>query len=81
MVGLTMSLAAVAGYEQSAGYAIPVDDTFRRASRRSSKDARSNTAFWASQPAKLRRAVRGACTASGQRRRDRHAGRRAGLQQ
>lgn len=30
MVGLTTSLAAVAGYEQSAGYAYPVDDTFRR---------------------------------------------------
>lgn len=30
MVGLTTALAAVAGYEQAAGYAIPVDDTFRR---------------------------------------------------
>lgn len=30
MIGLTTSLAAVAGYEQPAGYAIPVDDTFRR---------------------------------------------------
>jgi len=30
MVGLTTSLAAIAGYEQSAGYAIPVDGTFRR---------------------------------------------------
>ncbi len=30
MVGLTSSLAAVAGYEQAAGYAIPVDDVFRR---------------------------------------------------
>ncbi len=30
MVGLTTALAAVAGYEQSAGYAFPVDDTFRR---------------------------------------------------
>ncbi len=29
MIGLTTSLAAVAGYEQAAGYAIPVDDTFR----------------------------------------------------
>ncbi len=29
MVGLTTSLAAVAGYEQAAGYAIPVDDAFR----------------------------------------------------
>lgn len=30
MVGLTTSLAAVAGYEQSAGFAIPVDDAFRK---------------------------------------------------
>jgi serine protease Do len=29
MVGLTTSLAAVAGYEQAAGYAIPVDEAFR----------------------------------------------------
>jgi S1-C subfamily serine protease len=31
MVGLTVSLAAAAGYEQSAGFAIPVDETFLRA--------------------------------------------------
>jgi len=30
MVGLTTALAATAGYEQSAGYAFPVDETFRR---------------------------------------------------
>jgi len=30
MVGLTTSLAAAAGYEQAAGYALPVDATFRR---------------------------------------------------
>ena len=30
MVGLTTSLAAMAGYEQSAGYALPVDQVFRR---------------------------------------------------
>ncbi|MHB1033508.1 MAG: trypsin-like peptidase domain-containing protein [Pirellulales bacterium] len=30
MVGLTTSLAATAGFEQAAGYAIPVDDTFKR---------------------------------------------------
>ncbi len=30
MVGLTTSLAAAAGYEQAAGYAIPVDETFLR---------------------------------------------------
>lgn len=31
MIGLTVALAAVAGYEQAAGYAIPADATFRRA--------------------------------------------------
>jgi len=31
MVGLCVALAAKAGYEQAAGYAIPVDATFRRA--------------------------------------------------
>jgi serine protease Do len=31
MVGLNVALAAVAGYETAAGYAIPVDKTFRRA--------------------------------------------------
>lgn len=30
MIGLTTSQAAVAGFEQSAGYAVPVDDVFRR---------------------------------------------------
>ena len=30
MIGLTTALAAVAGYEQAAGDAIPVDETFRR---------------------------------------------------
>ena len=30
MIGLTTSQAAVAGFEQSAGYAVPVDDLFRR---------------------------------------------------
>jgi serine protease Do len=30
MVGLTVSYAALDGYEQAAGYAIPIDDDFRR---------------------------------------------------
>lgn len=30
MIGLTTSQAAVAGFEQAAGYAVPVDDVFRR---------------------------------------------------
>ncbi len=33
MVGLTVSLAAASGYEQSAGFALPVDETFLRAVR------------------------------------------------
>ena len=31
MVGLSVALAATAGYEAAGGYAIPVDATFRRA--------------------------------------------------
>ncbi len=31
MIGLTTSLAALAGYEKSGGFAYPVDDTFRQA--------------------------------------------------
>jgi serine protease Do len=31
MVGLTTSLAALSGYERAGGYAVPVDDSFRRA--------------------------------------------------
>ena len=31
MIGLTVSLAAAVGYEQAAGFAIPVDETFLRA--------------------------------------------------
>jgi S1-C subfamily serine protease len=31
MIGLCISLAALSGYEQSAGYAIPADETFQRA--------------------------------------------------
>ncbi len=31
MVGLTTSLAALSGYEQPAGFAIPVDEAFRKA--------------------------------------------------
>jgi serine protease Do len=30
MIGLTTALAAISGYEQSAGYAVPMDETFRR---------------------------------------------------
>ncbi|MGC4006306.1 MAG: trypsin-like peptidase domain-containing protein [Pirellulales bacterium] len=30
MIGLTTSLAALSGYEQAAGYALPTDETFRR---------------------------------------------------
>ena len=30
MIGLTTALAALSGYEQAAGYAVPMDETFRR---------------------------------------------------
>ena len=30
MIGLTTAQAAIAGYEQAAGYAVPIDETFRR---------------------------------------------------
>jgi serine protease Do len=30
MIGLTTALAALSGHEQSAGYAVPIDETFRR---------------------------------------------------
>ncbi len=30
MIGLTTALAAISGYEQAAGYAVPIDETFRR---------------------------------------------------
>ncbi len=30
MIGLTTALAAISGYEQAAGYAVPIDDAFRR---------------------------------------------------
>ena len=30
MIGLTTALAAMSGYEQAAGYAVPIDETFRR---------------------------------------------------
>ena len=48
MVGLTVSLAAATGYEQAAGFAIPVDETFLRAVETLKQAARSSTAFWAS---------------------------------
>ena len=49
MVGLTISLAASLGYEQAAGFAIPVDETFHRALKAlQAGDARSNMDFWAS---------------------------------
>ena len=43
MVGLSVAWAAAAGYEAAGGYAIPVDETFRRGSRRSNRAGRSNT--------------------------------------
>ena len=48
MVGLSVALAAMAGYEAAGGYAIPVDTTFRRRWKRSSAAARWNMVSWAS---------------------------------
>ena len=45
MIGLTTSLAAIKGYEKSAGYALAVDATFLRAVETLKKAARSNTGF------------------------------------
>ena len=45
MVGLTVSLAAAAGYEQSAGFAIPVDETFQHALERLKQGREVNYGF------------------------------------
>ena len=46
MIGLTVSLSAALGYEQAAGFAIPVDETFQRALESlEAGDARSSIGF------------------------------------
>ncbi len=43
MVGLTTAIPAVPGYEEAAGYAMPVDATFRRALEALRREGKSNT--------------------------------------
>jgi serine protease Do len=54
MVGLCVSLAAVAGYETAAGYAIPVDQTFRRVVDTLKSGREVEYGFLGIQPANLR---------------------------
>ena len=53
MVGLTTSLAAIAGYEQAAGYAIPIDQTFRRVVETLKQGREVEYGFLGIQPANL----------------------------
>jgi len=54
MVGLTVALAATAGYESAAGYAIPVDRTFRRVIETLKQGREVEYGFLGIQPANLR---------------------------
>ena len=54
MVGLCVALAALAGYETSAGYAIPVDATFRRVLDTLKQGREVEYGFLGIQPANLR---------------------------
>ena len=53
MIGLCVALAAVAGYETSAGYAIPVDATFRRVLEPLKEGREVEYGFLGVQPANL----------------------------
>ncbi|NLX95497.1 MAG: PDZ domain-containing protein [Rhodopirellula sp.] len=53
MVGLTTALAATAGYEQAAGYAYPVDDTFRRVVQQLSQGREVEYGYLGVQPMNL----------------------------
>ncbi len=53
MVGLIVSLAAVSGYEQAGGYAIPVDETFRRVVRTLKEGREVEYGFLGIQPTNL----------------------------
>jgi serine protease Do len=53
MVGLSVALAATAGYETAAGYAIPVDKTFRRAVEILKQGREVEYGFLGVQPANL----------------------------
>lgn len=54
MIGLTTALAAAAGYEQAAGYAIPVDATFHRIVDRLKNGEEPEYGFLGVQPENLR---------------------------
>ncbi|OHB70254.1 MAG: hypothetical protein A2V70_19775 [Planctomycetes bacterium RBG_13_63_9] len=54
MIGLTVSLAAIRGYETAAGYAIPVDETFRRVVRTLKQGREVEYGFLGIQPSNLR---------------------------
>ena len=65
MIGLTTSLAALSGYERTAGYAIPVDETFRRLVEALKQGREAEFGFLGVAPVNLdvdqvRRGVRGA---------------------
>jgi serine protease Do len=53
MVGLSVALAAAAGYETAAGYAIPVDQTFRRVVETLKQGREVEYGFLGVQPANL----------------------------
>jgi serine protease Do len=53
MVGLSVALAATAGYETAAGYAIPVDQTFRRVVETLKQGREVEYGFLGIQPANL----------------------------
>ena len=54
MVGLSVVLAAMAGYEAAGGYAIPVDATFRRALETLKQGREVEYGFLGIQPTNLR---------------------------
>lgn len=54
MVGLCVALAATAGYEKAAGYAIPVDRTFRRVVETLKRGREVEYGFLGIEPANLR---------------------------
>jgi len=54
MIGLCVALAAVTGFDKGAGYAIPVDDTFRRVLGRLKEGREVEYGFLGIQPINLR---------------------------
>ncbi len=60
MIGLTTSLAALSGFEQSAGYAIAVDEMFKRVVETLKTGHRPEFGFLGIQPEELRAADRAA---------------------